>query len=444
MKTTICLLTLILGGASAHAQEETFALDLPLIIELVESQNIELAQQREIALQSWEALKLEQSRNRVQAQVNLSYSQSKTSELIGASNEDPVYQSIGPYQKADAKAFLSTPIWDANIRADIKAARSRAQIQDLTLKLTEEQTLAAIIDNYFDLIKSRESVIAAQTAIKRSKDLLAIAETLYQAGATDKIDLIRAELKLADDQELLIEANKVEHELELLIKRLLGIPLDQRLHVASPELCFDLSYFNPQELYQQALQARPDYLRSLAEIEKTEHVRRSAKTTRHPSLSFYGEYGLANQALNGGSESSEWSAMLLVSMPIWDSKKSGSKIRAADSQLRSAELERNRVELDLQREITQLLARIESLQSKILLSDKKQTLSRERYRLSAMRFEQGVADNQEAVEALLQLSLNELNRANTRYLYHRSLLQLAAATGNTRSLLDLAIYPENS
>lgn len=444
MKKSILLFLFSISSALSHAQEETFELDLPLIIELVENQNIELAQQREVALQSWEALKLEKSRNRIQAEVHLSWSSRKASELVGASNETPVYQTIGPYQKTDAKAFLSTPIWDANIRADIKAARARAEIQDLTLKLTEEQTLAAIIDSYFELIKSRESVHAAETAIERSTDLLAIAKSLYKAGASDKIDLIRAELKVADDQELLIETIKVEHELELLLKRLLGIPLDQKLIVNSPELCFDLDYFDSEELYQQALEARPDYLRSLAEIEKTEHIRRSAKTMRHPSLAFYGEYGLANQALNGGTESSEWSALFLVSMPLWDSKKSGSKIRTADSKLRSAELERSRVELDLQREIAQLLARIDSLQSKILLSDKKQSLSRERFRLSTMRFEQGVADNQEAVESMLQLSLNELNRANTRYLYHRSLLQLTAAIGNTRSLLDLAIYPENS
>lgn len=441
MKKIITLFSLLFGCVSTQAQHDPFELDLALIIELIESQNIELAQQREVALQSWEDLKHEKSRNRIQAELHLSYTQRKASELVGASNEEPIYQTIGPYQKTDAKAFLSTPLWDPNIRADIKAARSRAEIQDLTLKLTEEQTLAAIIDSYFELIKSREAVHAAETSIVRSSDLLAIAESLYKAGASDKIDLIRAELKLADDRELLIETHKNEHELELLLKRMLGLPLDQILIVKTPELCFDLEYFDAEELYAQALEARPDYLRSLAEIEKTKHVRRSAKTMRHPSLAFYGEYGLANQALNGGTESSEWSALFLVSMPLWDSKKSGSKIRTADSKLRSAELERSRVELDLQREIAQLIARIDSLQSKILISDKKQSLSRERYRLSTMRFEQGIADNQEAVEATLQLSLNELNRANTRYLYHRSILELAAAIGNTRSVLDLAVYP---
>ncbi len=444
MKNIISLFTFTFCCVSTQAQHTPFELDLPLIIELIESQNIELAQQREVALQSWEALKHEKSRNRIQAELHLSYTQRKASELVGASNEEPVYQTIGPYKKQDAKAFLSTPIWDPNIRADIKAARSRAEIQDLTLKLTEEQTLAAIIDNYFELIKSREAVTAAETSIIRSTDLLAIAQSLYKAGASDKIDLIRAELKLADDRELLIETQKIEHELELLLKRMLGLPLDQPLIVKTPELCFDLEFFNADELYEQALEARPDYLRSLAEIEKSKHVRRAAKTMRHPSLAFYGEYGLANQALNGGTESSEWSALFLVSMPLWDSKKSGSKIRTADSKLRAAELERTRVELDLKREIAQLISRIDSLQSKILLSDKKQSLSRERYRLSTMRFEQGVADNQEAVEATLQLSLNELNRVNTRYLYHRSILELAAAVGNTRSLLDLAVYPEEA
>ncbi|MBD5780768.1 TolC family protein [Pelagicoccus sp. NFK12] len=442
MKNTILVLCAsFLASVSLHAQQETIELDLPLIIDLVENQNIELAQQREIALQSWEALKHEKSRHRVQAELHLSYTQRKASELVGASNEEPVYQTIGPYQKKDAKAFLSTPLWDPNIRADIKAARSRAEIQELTLQLTEEQTLATVIDSYFDFIKSREAVHAAEASIQRSSDLLSTAQNLFKAGASDKIDLIRAELKLADDRELLIETQKTENELQLLLKRMLGIPFEQGLHVSSPELCFDLAYFDAEELYQQALANRPDYLRSLAEIEKSKHLRRSAKTMRHPSLAFYGEYGLANQALNGGTESSEWSALFLVSMPLWDSKKSGSKIRTAESQLRSAELERQRVELDLQREIAQLIARIDSLQSKILLSDKKQSLSRERYRLSAMRFEQGVADNQEAVEATLQLSLNELNQANTRYLYHRSLLQLMAALGDTRSLLDLTVYP---
>lgn len=441
MTTKAIQLLLCVFSIHAYAQAQAqapshFILSIKSLIHRMNTDNIEIEQRREIAKQAWDAHNFEQSRNRIQAEVHVSWSHRKATELVGAANETPIYQTIGPYSKKDAKAFLSTPIWDPAIRADVKTAKLRAEIEDLTLALTQEQILAATLNTYFQYINANDSITAARSAIQRDKELLALATSLYTAGASDKIDLIRAELKLADDEELLIQVNNQARQQELQLKRLINLPINQPLTLISPSFATSLSLPDIETLYTAAIQTRPDYLRSLAEIEKDETIKKSARNTRLPSLSFYGEYSLAEQAYKGGKESSEWQALFLVSMPIWDSKKSGSKISTAKSRIRSAKLEQARVEQELTSDLAEILSRIESLQRQLILSEKKENLAQERYRLSLMRFENGVADNQEAVEATLQLSLHQLNRANTHYLYHRALLDLASVQGNVSLLID--------
>lgn len=418
---------------------EIKVLNLYQFIQELSRENLELLQENEVVEQAWQAYKMEKARHMPSAEFHVSWNRRKESNLVGSIDEDPVYKSIGPFSASDAKVIGRIPIWDASTLQDISAASKRVEIQNLTYSLTREELLAASVNQYLLLAKAKENLEAFHHSLVRDQDLLDLATSLFEAGASNKIDLIRAEMKLHDDEEAVFTLEIQVEDLELRLKRLLTMPLDRPVELLPFPIVFTDEAEKFEEQFEESLDKRADYQRSLVTVDKNNAERKAASRKRLPSLTFYGEYGLANQAFDGRSENSEWRALFLATVPIFDSKAIRSKERLALSKIRASELEVDRVRREVKRELTHSLMRIQQLERKIEISQRKSALARERYRLSKRRFAEGVADNQEAVEASLQLSLYDLNLSNTRYLYSRAVLDYCFAAGDVSRILSFGV-----
>ena len=120
---------------------------------------------------------------------------------------------------------------------------------------------------------------------------------------------------------------------------------------------------------------------------------------------------------------------------MFDGLRSGSDRKLALSRQRAQELLLRDLELQIGAEIRLAVQDAGSRFQQIAVAETGQQLGEEELRLARVRFDQGVADNREVIEAQNTLALASDNLNEAIYQYNLSRLELARVRGDTRGIL---------
>ena len=121
-------------------------------------------------------------------------------------------------------------------------------------------------------------------------------------------------------------------------------------------------------------------------------------------------------------------------MPIFDLR-TGSNRRFALSRLRAQEARIHALELQINSELRLATQDANSRNAQIVVAEKGLSLGREELRLAQQRYQQGVADNREVVEAQNRLAIAEDNLVEAEFQFQLSRVELARSRGDVRSIL---------
>jgi outer membrane protein TolC len=122
-------------------------------------------------------------------------------------------------------------------------------------------------------------------------------------------------------------------------------------------------------------------------------------------------------------------------MPIFDGLRTGAERRVALSRQRAQELRVHNLELQISSELRLAVQDAGSRNAQITVAEKSLSLAQEELRLAQQRYQQGVADNREVVEAQNRLAIADDNFVEAIYLYNLSRVELARSKGDVRAVL---------
>jgi outer membrane protein TolC len=125
-----------------------------------------------------------------------------------------------------------------------------------------------------------------------------------------------------------------------------------------------------------------------------------------------------------------------LSVPVFDGQRIRSGERQARSQLRSQEFRVRQLELQIAAEVRLAHQDARSRHAQVGVAEKSLALSMEELQLAQRRFEQGVADNREIVDAQNRLALASDNLNEAIYQYNLSRVELARTRGDVRVVLS--------
>ncbi len=102
---------------------------------------------------------------------------------------------------------VSVPIWDSGQRElALSIARSRRAVADATNADAERATRRNVIEAYENYTTARASTDLAYEAVNVARENLRVQEERYRAGATTIIDLLTAQVSLAESEAGLVQA----------------------------------------------------------------------------------------------------------------------------------------------------------------------------------------------------------------------------------------------
>lgn len=341
----------------------------------------------------------------------------------------------GINNRFDAQLNGRLDLLNAQRIASYKAATYAVAVAELGQEQVREVVLAAVANTYFTHLRNLRRMEVLDANIARARSLQRLAQNQLDAGVATQIDVTRAEAQLAIDEQARLQQETLVQSSELQLKQLLALELERPLHLAD----FNVRRIEPTaytaSLEGSAFVLRADVRGARKQLEQNEYEVRAARFSRLPALAMIGSYGQATANVFDGNESEVWSGSLALSVPVFDSARSRALTNLALSRRRAQALRVQDVETQVSAELRLARQDAASRLAQINVAEKGFRLAEQELALAGRRFEQGVADNRELIEAQSRLATTSDNLVEAEYRYNLSRVELARAQGRVTAVL---------
>ncbi len=335
---------------------------------------------------------------------------------------------VGPYGWGEVGLEARTTLFDMSVWNRWRAAHqfeAAAQAQSRTVR---EGITALTVGQYLRALRGSESVKAAQSRVELAQALEKLAEDQQTHGIGTKLDTLRAQVQLLNERQRLIQAQtRLKTSLYGLAKILdlePGVSIELMDQLAAP----DLPQFTFREAYENGLGGRPELAALEAQQKAAENMRNAAQSARLPSVTLSGSYTSV-----GLYPSEPWvpvyQVTLGVKVPLFTGGLVNSRIAKAKAELAKVQEDRREMESQVSLEVQTAQAELDAAQSEVEVATQTTTLASEALLQARHRFEAGVSNNIEVINAQDELARASDSQINALYRLCQAHADLAKAMG---------------
>jgi outer membrane protein TolC len=341
---------------------------------------------------------------------------------------------VGPFNVLDVRATLNQNVFDFSSIRRYQASKVAVEAVKADNEGTRDQVTDQVARAYLTGLRAEASLETAKANVELSEALLKLAQSQKAAGTGTGIEITRAEVQLANDnQRMLVAQNDVERA-HLQLLKVIGLRLDNRL-----ELMGKLEYVPVQNVDStQALvtaRERRAELKAQGQREETAKLSYSAtKLERLPTLGAFANYGDLGSSIMNATPTRTYGVTLRV--PIFDGgRRDARRVESAsayrEEKIRTADL-RDQIELDVRLALDSLRsadAQVKAAEDGLILAQNELAQAQRRYKA-------GVTNSIEVTDAQTRLDRARDNRISALYNYNVARIDLGTATGTIQSMIQ--------
>ena len=168
--------------------------------------------------------------------------------------------TTGPFSNYDFHFAAEQNIVDLHSYRQWKASEHAVDAGKLEYEGAVDLVILAAADLYVKSQSASARIDAAQSRVTDSDTLYKLAKDKHDAGTATGVDVLRAQVQLANDKQALLAARNQYKQSLLVLARNLGMSPGTPLELADPLRYHPLPPLQPESLVPLALLARPDYL----------------------------------------------------------------------------------------------------------------------------------------------------------------------------------------
>jgi len=344
----------------------------------------------------------------------------------------PVPYVVGPYNWGEIGVEARATLFDLSLWKRWRAARAGETAAQAQVRATREGITALTVGQYLRALRASESMKASQSRVELAQALEKLAEDQQTHGIGTKLDTLRAQVQLQNERQRLIQAQTQLKTSLLGLAKILdlepGTPVELADQLASPEL----PQFSFQEAYKAGLEGRPE-LTGLDAREKVALNLKDAASDLHlPSVVLSGNY-----MSTGVSPREPWVPVyqlsLGVKVPLFTGGLIASRISKAKVELGKIQEERREIKSQVGLEVQVAQAELDAARSEVEVTNQTVAFSGEALQQARHRFEAGVSNNIELINAQDELARANDNQINALYRLNQARADLARAMGQMES-----------
>ncbi|MBI4909815.1 MAG: TolC family protein [Acidobacteria bacterium] len=333
----------------------------------------------------------------------------------------------GPFSVVDARASVTQSVLDfSNIRryqaskAGIDAAR---RDRDNAQRQVTDQVARA----YLLGLRAEAAVVVAQSNVELAESLRKLALTQKDAGTGIGIEVTRAEVQLANENQRLRVAQADRKKAHLQLMRSMDLRLSTRLELTDKLSFGPVEAVNMEQSITGAMATRPD-LQAQQQREAVARLNYDAtKMERVPSVAAFGDYGPTGPGFSDARATR--TVGLALKIPIFDGGRRDARRAEGASLLRQEKIRTRDLREQIELELRVAIESLSSAESQVATAEEGLKLAQREYEQAERRYKAGVANSIEVTDAQTRLIRARDNRLNALYLHNLARLDLGSATG---------------
>lgn len=284
-----------------------------------------------------------------------------------------------------------------------------------------------VTNSYYGMLQADNVQNLSRESVARLEEHLKNVKAQYDVGVVAKVDVLRSEVELADAQQTLIQAENAYHIAEATLNKIIGLPMDTTLKLQ------DSMQYTPYDndmkyCLDYAAEHRPDLEQARQNVEAAKGALKVARSGYMPQVS-----ASASQNWNDtnwpGDENGNWSVGVGVSMNIFDTGVTLSKIHGAEADLAKAEESYRDAVDSIMLEVRSTYLNLREAEKRIKTTEVAVAKAEEDYHIAQVRYMAGVGTNTDVLDAQVALTDAQNNYVQSLYDYNTSKTSLETAIG---------------
>ncbi len=397
---------------------------------IIQEENLTVLLQREAVEAALQQSYVE--RSRLLPQVRFDANQQRA-QYVNAGRGFGNFPNGPPENRFDAVIRGEMSVLDLRRIADWRLAQMGYEVSQLNYRSVQQDILREAGQAYFDHLRALSRLAVIQANIERDTILLDVANEQFKAGVATKLDITRAEVRLAGNEFELAQQETTVYQTGLFLKRLLDLDLDEPILLADP-FFHDAPEPVPFD-NQSVLQRRVDYAQAQEQLAYDRYAAKAAGWEHYPTVGIFGDWGFGSTTPAASDTAQQWTIGVGLSVPIFEGFRIQSKQREAQATARGQEYAVRRLAEEIGQQYRDAERETRSRFRQMGIADKRVNLAELELDLASNRFSEGVADNQEVVDAQANLASAEDEQVEATYRFHLAQLNLAYALGEVRDVL---------
>jgi outer membrane protein TolC len=334
---------------------------------------------------------------------------------------------IGPYGYTDLRAYLSWSLVNLSALQNYLSSKHNFAGSKLSIYDARDLVVLTVGNAYLTCIADKSLIDQAQAQVDTSKVSLDQAIDSHKAGTSPLLDELRARVDYQSRQQALISAQNAYDKDRIALARTIGLPLEQKYELTSPEPYAKLDNLDPDTAVKQALDARSDLKAMREQLAAAEHARKAATDERLPVIDFNGDYG--DIGVNPANSHGTGTATGTLTMPVFEEAKLRGDAKQAQSQLDQQRAKLSDLQGQIGADVRDSILDIQSAQKLVEVATSNLALAREALDESQQRYKAGVDNNLAVSQALSALAQAANQYVSSSYQHNIAKLSLARALG---------------
>lgn len=385
---------------------------------LTANEGLNVAKERVVETQG----RVQESKTNFLPQVNLGYT-------YMPSQRFPVIRIpagvFGPNEQTFQAAFtrenslqlyINQPIYTGGrLNNAFGISSSSLDASKLELERTRQEIEYRVVETFYAALMNERGVAVADEQIRLTERQLALARVRFEAGTVARLDVLQAEVELANAKARRIQAKAQVDTAMQALRGVLSLPQSQALKL-------DGSLDEPvvghaREELDKELPQRPDLQAYGARRHMAEYASNLAMSEWKPNLAFTGNMQYQQDSLGSllGRDNQSYAFGIQLSVPLFSAPGAAARRTVAQSQMRQAEHGLRYATDNARLELESAWTALESSAEVVTTQEKALELARESVSIAQVSYENGVITSAELNDAQVRLLQTEWLLMQAKY-----------------------------
>jgi len=340
---------------------------------------------------------------------------------------------VGPFNFFDMRARLSQTVFDSAALNNYRSSQEVMRATEFSVRDARDLVVLAVGGAYLQVVAARARVASAQAQLQTADALYKQTLQQRQVGLVAQVDVDRSEVQLLTQRQRLVSLQNDLAKQKINLARMTGLPPTDQYDVGGEIPFSALPPLSFEDALHHAFEQRADLKAAEAQIRAAQRTLAAARAERLPSAAVNGDYGVigTNPAQSHGT----FTVSGTLRIPLWQGGRAEGDAEQAHATLSQREAEMDDLRSQIEGEVRNAYLDLQAASSQVEVAQRNIQVATETVELTKQRFQAGVTNNVELVQAQESLAVADLDYINSLFAHNLAKLSLARSMGSAAESL---------